>query len=240
MTGRRPRSRVMALLAASALAALGVAGAAPSASAHGGGACRNGYVALTYDDGPSATTPQLLAALRAHRLRATFFNQGDNSLERPELVRAELRAGHWVGNHTFSHPHLTQIGEPAAFQEIASTQWVLRDVTGREPTLFRPPYGETNDQVRAAAARIGLLEVLWTVDSRDWAGVTAEEIAAAARTLQPGGIILMHDWPPATIEAVPLIAADLAARGLCAGRIAYTPQDVPYGEQVFHAKAVRP
>ena len=240
MTGRRPRSRVMALLAASALAALGVAGAAPSASAHGGGACRNGYVALTYDDGPSATTPQLLAALRAHRLRATFFNQGDNSLERPELVRAELRAGHWVGNHTFSHPHLTQIGEPAAFQEIASTQWVLRDVTGREPTLFRPPYGETNDQVRAAAARIGLLEVLWTVDSRDWAGVTAEEIAAAARTLQPGGIILMHDWPPATVEAVPLIAADLAARGLCAGRIAYTPQDVPYGEQVFHAKAVRP
>ena len=240
MTVRRPRSRVMALLAASALAALGVAVPGPAASAHGGGSCRNGYVALTYDDGPSATTPQLLAALRAHRLRATFFNQGDNSLERPELVRAELRAGHWVGNHTFSHPHLTQIGEPAAFQEIASTQWVLRDVTGREPTLFRPPYGDTNDQVRADAARAGLLEVLWTVDSRDYAGVTAEEIAAAARTLQPGGIILMHDWPPATIEAVPLIAADLAARGLCAGRIAYTPQDVPYGEQVFHAKAVRP
>ena len=240
MTVRRPRSRVMALLAASALAALGVAVPGPAASAHGGGSCRNGYVALTYDDGPSATTPQLLAALRAHRLRATFFNQGNNSLERPELVRAELRAGHWVGNHTFSHPYLTQIGEPAAFQEIASTQWVLRDITGREPTLFRPPYGDTNDQVRADAARAGLLEVLWTVDSRDYAGVTAEEIAAAARTLQPGGIILMHDWPPATIEAVPLIAADLAARGLCAGRIAYTPEDVPYGEQVFHAKAVRP
>jgi len=235
----------MALIAASTLAVFGFTNAAPAsptataASGHGG-ACRNGYVGLTYDDGPSATTADLLAALRAERLRATFFDQGNNSLARPEMVRAELRAGMWVGNHTFSHPHLTQIGEPAAFQEISSTQWVLRDITGREPTLFRPPFGETDEQVRADEARIGVLEVLWTVDSRDWAGASAEEIAAAARTLEPGGIILMHDWPPATIEAVPLIAEDLAARGLCAGRIVYTPEDVPFGTQVFHAKAVRP
>ena len=243
MIQSRFRTRATALLAASSLAVFGVAGAsrAETGGSPQGGPCRNGYVGLTYDDGPSATTDQLLAALRAHRLRATFFNQGDHSLERPEQVRAELRAGMWVGNHTFTHPHLPQIGEPAAFQEIASTQWVLRDITGREPTLFRPPYGETDDQIRAAAERIGLLEVLWTVDSRDWAGTSAEEIAAAARTLQPGGIILMHDWPPATIEAVPLIARDLAARGLCAGRIAYTPTDIPYGNgQVFHARAVRP
>src|SRR4051794_9303353 len=245
MTHRRPRFRVMALIAASTLAVFGFTNAAPAsptataASGHGG-ACRNGYVGLTYDDGPSATTADLLAALRANRLRATFFDQGNNSLARPDMVRAELRAGMWVGNHTFTHPHLPQIGEPAAFQEIASTQWVLRDITGREPTLFRPPFGETDDQVRADEARIGLLEVLWTVDSRDWAGATAEEIAAAAHTLQPGGIILMHDWPPATIDAVPLIAKDLAARGLCPGRITYTPTDVPYGSQVFHAQAVRP
>lgn len=247
MSVRLLRFRITALLAVSALAVFGFAGASraqgpePStaASSHDR-PCRNGYVGLTYDDGPSATTEQLLAALRAHRLRATFFNQGNHSLAQPQQVLDELHAGMWVGNHTFTHPHLTQIGEPAAFQEIASTQWVLRDVTGREPTLFRPPYGETDDQVRADESRMGLLEVLWTVDSRDWAGATAEEIAAAAHTLQPGGIILMHDWPPATIDAVPLIAADLAARGLCTGRIAYTPKDVPYGSQVFHAQAVRP
>lgn len=58
--------------------------------------------------------------------------------------------------------------------------------------------------------------------------------------LQPGGIILMHDWPPNTIQAVALIARGLAERGLCAGRIAYTAQDVPFGSQVFHAAAVRP
>ena len=238
MTVHRPVFRAVALLAAATLAVAGLPNA--GAAATPGAACPGGYIALTYDDGPSETAPQLLAALRAHGLRATFFNQGDNSLVRPEAVRAELRAGMWVGNHTFSHPHLTQLGEPAAFQEIASTQWVLRDVTGREPTLFRPPYGETDDQVRADAARIGLLEVLWTVDSRDWSGVSAEEIAAAAATLQPGGIILMHDWPPATVEAVPLIAKGLADRGLCTGRIAHTPTDIPYGDQVFHAEAVRP
>jgi peptidoglycan/xylan/chitin deacetylase (PgdA/CDA1 family) len=246
MTGRRLGARLAATLTAVTLGALGFTAAASadpggnSAAAPQGGPCRNGYVGLTYDDGPSATTDQLLAALKENRLRATFFDQGNNSLAHPDLVRAELRAKMWVGNHTFSHPHLTQIGEPAAFEEIASTQWVLTDITGREPTLFRPPYGETNDQVRADEARMGLLEVLWTVDSRDWAGASAQEIAAAAHRLQPGGIILMHDWPAATIEAVPLIAKDLADRGLCAGKIVYTPNDIPYGNQVFHAVAVRP
>jgi peptidoglycan/xylan/chitin deacetylase (PgdA/CDA1 family) len=231
--------RATALLAASTLAVFGFATSSQAHPTHPN-PCRNGYVGLTYDDGPSATTDQLLAALRANHLRATFFDQGNNALDRPAQVREELRAGMWVGNHTFTHPHLTQIGEPAAFQEIASTQWVLRDITGREPTLFRPPYGETNDQVRADESRIGVLEVLWTVDSQDWNGATVDQIVAAAHTLQPGGIILMHDWPPATIDAVPLIAADLAARGLCPGRIAYTPKDVPYGSTVFHAQAVRP
>jgi peptidoglycan/xylan/chitin deacetylase (PgdA/CDA1 family) len=169
-----------------------------------------------------------------------MFNQGNNAEAHPELVRAEVRARMWIGNHTFTHPHLTQLGEPGTFEEIASTQWVLRDLTGREPTLFRPPFGETDDQVRADEARIGVLEVLWTVDSQDWNGATVDQIVAAAHTLQPGGIILMHDWPPNTIKAVPLIARDLAARGLCAGRIAYTAEDVPFGSQVFHAVAVRP
>jgi peptidoglycan/xylan/chitin deacetylase (PgdA/CDA1 family) len=255
------RRTMTAVLGSTALAVLGLIGTTPGASAqspptapatttaataadHAGGgghgrSCRNGYVGLTFDDGPSATTPQLLAALRENHLRATMFNQGNNALARPDYVRAEVRARMWIGNHTFTHPHLPQLGEPGTFMEISSTQWVLRDLIGREPTLFRPPYGETNAQVRADLQRIGLLEVLWTVDSRDWAGATAEQIAAAAHTLQPGGIILMHDWPPATIQAIPLIARDLAARGLCAGRIVYTPRDIPFGSTVFHAIAVK-
>jgi peptidoglycan/xylan/chitin deacetylase (PgdA/CDA1 family) len=94
--------------------------------------------------------------------------------------------------------------------------------------------------VRADEQRLGLLEVLWTVDSRDWAGATPDEIVAAASTLEPGGIILMHDWPPATIQAIPGIAQVLRDKGLCAGRIASTPKDIPALGTTFHAIAVRP
>jgi peptidoglycan/xylan/chitin deacetylase (PgdA/CDA1 family) len=239
------RLRTVLVAAAATVLALAVtapAGAASSRHAvkHTHNSCRNGYVGLTFDDGPSATLPQLLQALQASRLRATMFNQGNNALARPDYVRDELRAGMWVGNHTFTHPHLPQLGEPQAFEEIASTQWVLTDITHRIPTLFRPPYGETSDQVRADEQRLRLLEVLWTVDSRDWAGASADEIVAAVATLQPGGIILMHDWPPATIQAIPGIARVLADKQLCPGRIAYTAQDIPYGDTTFHAVAVKP
>src|SRR4051795_1121493 len=214
MTHKRLRGGLAALVAG-AVAAFAVAGpAAAASSGRGGHACRNGYVGLTFDDGPSATLPQLLTALRANRLRATMFNQGNNALARPDSVRDELRAGMWVGNHTFTHPHLPQIDAAQAFEEIASTQWILADVTHRVPTLFRPPYGETNEQVRALEQRLRLLEVLWTVDSRDWAGASSDEIVAAAATLEAGGIILMHDWPQNTIEAIPGIARVLAAKHL--------------------------
>jgi peptidoglycan/xylan/chitin deacetylase (PgdA/CDA1 family) len=245
MTNHHRRATLVAV-AAAVVAVLSITGVADAAGSQGkkgdgrGNACRNGYVGLTFDDGPSETLPQLLAALRANRLRATMFNQGNNALARPGFVRDELRAGMWLGNHTFTHPHLPQIGEPQAFEEIASTQWVLTDIAHRAPTLFRPPYGETSDQVRADEHRLGLLEVLWTVDSRDWAGATPAEIVAAASTLQPGGIILMHDWPPATIQAISGIAQVLRDKGLCAGRIVYTPQDIPALGTTFHAIAVRP
>src|SRR3954471_11474811 len=120
MIHRPLRGGVVALVAA-VVSALFVAGPTASSPRR----CANGYVGLTFDDGPSATLPQLLAALRADHLRATMFNQGNNGLARPDYVRAELRAGMWVGTHTFSHPTLPQIGEPQAFEEIASTQWVL-------------------------------------------------------------------------------------------------------------------
>jgi peptidoglycan/xylan/chitin deacetylase (PgdA/CDA1 family) len=194
----RPIIATLSALAVAAATAVALFAASPAQAQ----TC-NGYVGLTFDDGPSATTNQLLAALTSHHLRATMFDQGNNAEANPGLVRAEKRAGMWIGNHTFTHPHLTQLGEPGTFEEIASTQWVLRDITGREPTLFRPPFGETDDQVRADEDRIGLLEVLWTVDSQDWNGATVDQIVAAAHALRPGGIILMHDWPPNTIQAVP-------------------------------------
>lgn len=215
---------------AAAAAATGPAGRHPRSWCEG-------YVALTFDDGPSPTTADLLAALEREGLRATMFNRGDHAQARPELVRAQREAGMWVANHTYGHPHLLPLDEARRGSEIARTQRVLSDITHQEPTLFRPPYGETDDAVRAAAGRLGLLEVLWTVDSRDWDGAGADEIVAAAATLTDGGILLMHDWPPSTVEAVAQVLRD---RGLGAGRIVSTSEPVPFGGTTFFATAVEP
>jgi peptidoglycan/xylan/chitin deacetylase (PgdA/CDA1 family) len=200
-----------------------------------------GYVALTFDDGPTpATLPTLLDRLLAAGAGATFFNRGDHAEARPDLVRAQQQARMWIGNHTATHPHLPDISGRAAFAEILHAQQILHRITGEWPSLFRPPYGETNDQVRAGQARLNVLEVLWTVDSRDWAGATTDEIVAAARTLRPGGIFLMHDWAQASVDAVPQIISELRDRGLQPGKITFSPRRIPFGDTPFHATAVAP
>jgi peptidoglycan/xylan/chitin deacetylase (PgdA/CDA1 family) len=180
----------------------------------------------------------LLDALRAGGARATFFIWGEHARQSPNLLRAVRSAGMWIGNHTFTHPHLTQLGERAAFTEISRTQQTIRRITGLTPTLFRPPYGDTNAQIRDAEARLGLTEVLWTVDSRDWAGASTDQIVQAAATVPPGGIILMHDNGfHTTVDAVPHILSGLASRGLRPGKIVVTPTGIP---GAGHAIAVAP
>ena len=239
--------RKRSAIALGAAALLTVAGVGAPALASGGGAhgagrgnCPGGYVGLTFDDGPGPSTAALLDALTENGLRATMFNVGANARAHPDLVRRQVEAGMWVANHSYTHAHLTQLSPDESFQELASTQWVLADILGEQPTLFRPPYGETNAELRSQEQDLGLLEVLWTVDSRDWAGASVDEIVAAAETLQPGGIILMHDWPENTVAAIPRIAEVLAEKGMCAGRIAATAEEVPGVGTTFHAVAVKP
>ncbi|WP_433269258.1 polysaccharide deacetylase family protein [Actinosynnema sp. CS-041913] len=192
---------------------------APAVPANAAPGC-SGYVALTYDDGPYAQfTRPLLAALRSARARATFFDIGTRAKEHPDLVRATARAGMWLGNHTWSHPFLTRATPDELSKEIASTQDELRRITGRVPTLFRPPYGDTNAAVAAEARRQGLDQVLWTVDTRDWTSPPTEEIVRSATSATAGGIVLMHDGYQNTVDAVPLVVQGLRAKGLCPGRI---------------------
>lgn len=179
------------------------------------------YVALTFDDGPNpGSTRALLAALRAGGAKATFFVCGEHAVRHPDHLRALSTAGMWIGNHSFTHRRLTRLGPRAAHDEIAKTQRAVEHITGRPPTLFRPPYGDTDPELHATAAGLGLAETLWTVDTRDWAGAGTGEIADAAATVQPGGIILMHDnGSLTTVDAVPFILRMLADRGLAAGRV---------------------
>jgi len=175
-------------------------------------------VALTFDDGPyPETTPALLAALGG--TRATFFLWGEHAAAHPDLVRAIAATGHTIGNHTWTHPHLTTLPEPARDQEIRRTQDLLTRLTGIRPGLFRPPYGDTDASVARTLVAHELTEVLWSVDTRDWAGCSPDEIVTAAEEAQPGGVVLMHEGRPATVEAVPRILAALTARGLRPGPV---------------------
>jgi peptidoglycan/xylan/chitin deacetylase (PgdA/CDA1 family) len=215
----KPRSPLRSLVTRLAVAAAVVAStlvvnAAPSQAA----AC-NGYVGLTFDDGPSASTPSLLNALRQNGLRATMFNQGQNAAANPSQVRAQVDAGMWVANHSYTHPHLTQLGQAQIDSEISRTQQAIANAGGGTPKLFRPPYGESNATIRAVAAKYGLTEIMWDVDSQDWNGASTDAIVQAASRLTNGQIILMHEWSANTLAAIPRIAQGLAARGLCAGMI---------------------
>ncbi|MYZ35660.1 MULTISPECIES: polysaccharide deacetylase family protein [unclassified Streptomyces] len=210
------RLAVVALAAASALT---VNTAAPAQAAPAQAAACNGYVGLTFDDGPSGTTSSLLNALRQNGLRATMFNQGQYAAANPSQVRAQVDAGMWVANHSYTHPHLTQQSQAQIDSEISRTQQAIAGAGGGTPKLFRPPYGETNATVKSVAAKYGLTEIIWDVDSQDWNNASTDAIVQAAGRLTNGQIILMHDWPANTVAAIPRIAQGLAARGLCAGMI---------------------
>ncbi|MFJ5917932.1 polysaccharide deacetylase family protein [Streptomyces ardesiacus] len=212
----RPLRTLATGVAVTALAAAGtvVTGAAPAQAA----AC-NGYVGLTFDDGPSGTTQSLLNALRQNGLRATMFNQGQYAAQNPALVRAQVDAGMWVANHSYTHPHMTQLGQAQMDSEISRTQQAIAGAGGGTPKLFRPPYGETNATLRSVEAKYGLTEVIWDVDSQDWNNASTDAIVQAVSRLGNGQVILMHDWPANTLAAVPRIAQTLAAKGLCSGMI---------------------
>ncbi len=208
---------------ASTLEALNAAGPGGPTTPPPANACPNGYVGLTYDDGPNpSNTTSLLNALRANNLRATMFNTGQNAAANPSLVAAQVAAGMWVANHSYTHPHMLTLSASAMSSELSRTQSAIQAAGGGTPAIFRPPYGETNATLESAASALGLRTVTWDVDSQDWNGATTAQIVQRASTLTNGQLILMHDQYAATVAAIPQIAAGLASRGLCAGTISPT------------------
>ncbi|GAA4985277.1 hypothetical protein GCM10025734_08660 [Kitasatospora paranensis] len=148
-----------------------------------------------------------------------MFNEGQYAAAYPAQVQAEINAGMWVGNHSYTHPHLIQETQAQIDSEVSRTQQAIAGAGGGTPKLFRPPYGETNATLQAVEAKYGLTQIIWDVDSQDWNGATTDAIVQANARLTNGQIILMHEWPANTLAAIPRIAQGLAARGLCAGMI---------------------
>ncbi|GAA3814386.1 polysaccharide deacetylase family protein [Sphaerisporangium flaviroseum] len=206
--------------AAFALAVPFTASAAGTLGAAAAADCSAGYVGLTFDDGPNpSNTTTLLNTLRSNGVRATLFNIGRNAQNNASLVRAQRDAGMWIGNHSWTHPHLTQMSSSQMQSELQQTQQAIQQITGTAPRLFRPPYGETNATLKSVEQQLGLTEILWDVDSQDWNGASTAQIVQAAGNLRAGQTILMHDQYATTIAAIPQIVANLKSRNLCAGMI---------------------
>ncbi|GLY90976.1 polysaccharide deacetylase family protein [Actinoallomurus iriomotensis] len=219
MRTERKRRSFLPILAVAAMAVASLVGLGLNAAPAHAATC-TGYVGLTFDDGPSNDhTPALLNALRQNGLRATLFNEGQYAAAYPAQVQAEVNAGMWVGNHSYTHPHLIQETQAQIDSEVSRTQQAIASAGGGTPKLFRPPYGETNGTLQSVEAKYGLTQVIWDVDSQDWNGASVDAIVQANARLTNGQIILMHEWPANTLAAIPRIAQTLASRGLCAGMI---------------------
>jgi peptidoglycan/xylan/chitin deacetylase (PgdA/CDA1 family) len=216
---RTLKRSLLTSLAVAALAAASTAAVSLAASPAQAATC-NGYVGITFDDGPSNDhTPAVLNALKQSGMRATMFNEGQYAAAYPAQVAAEVAAGMWVGNHSYTHPHLITETQAQIDSEVSRTQQAISSAGGGTPKLFRPPYGETNATLQAVEAKYGLTQIIWDIDSQDWNGASVDAIVAANARLTNGQIILMHEWPANTLTAIPRIAQGLAARGLCAGMI---------------------
>lgn len=174
------------------------------------------YIAMTFDDGPSATlTPKLLDLLAAHHIKATFFVIGENVAEHPEIVERAAREGHEIGNHSWSHPNFGKMSEENVRSQLRRTDDAIKNATGKRPTLMRPPYGSITDREKHwIHDEFGYQIILWDVDPYDWRrpgpAVVRNRIL---KETQPGSIVLSHDIHPGTIEAMPSTFDALEAKG---------------------------
>lgn len=173
-------------------------------------------VAIGFDDGPWSDTPAFVSMLERAKARATFFMIGDQitSQDRSLLLR-ELGNGDVLGDHTWTHPDLTESDEVRS--QLLRTIGRIRAVSGYTPCVFRPPYGDYNTSVLQTARSLGLSTVLWNVDPSDYTlpGTAAIEQRVLAQ-VRPGSIIISHDGGGPrgqTLAAYPGIIAKLRARG---------------------------
>ena len=171
-------------------------------------------VALTFDDGPNASsTPILLDGLKERKVRATFFLIGENveKGENEKIVKRMYEEGHLIGNHTYTHCNLSKLETGEAKKELEQTDTVIEKITGKQPAFARAPYGELPVDSEQDLSRI---YIGWTVDPLDW---MTEDAGAVVKTvveeINPGDIILLHDCYPSSVQAAIRIVDLLQGKG---------------------------
>src|SRR6266481_1107311 len=150
-------------------------------------------IALTFDDGPSESTPELLKILSDYRAPATFFQCGANVRRLPAIAREVAAAGHEIGNHTDTHPKLHFKSRDFIHRELLSAEETIEAVTGVHPRFFRAPFGVRWFGLREAQQRLGLMGVMWTTIAVDWKWPADRVIARLLNGAANGAIFCLHD-----------------------------------------------
>lgn len=168
-------------------------------------------VALTFDDGPSRYTNDIIDILEKNDAVATFFILGNKVKLYEDTLKKSISNGNEIGNHTFNHKWLTKLTDDEIKEQISNTQSIIEEVTGYTPLLFRPSYGSLNKRVRKD---INLDIVLWNVDTMDWKYKSTNKIVArATNNVKDMDIILLHDTYKSTKDSLEKIITTLKDKG---------------------------
>ena len=156
-------------------------------------------IAITFDDGPSVYTEELLDGLKDRGVKATFFVIGKSAVSYPDIVKRESNEGHLVGNHTYNHVEITKIGDKKAREEIEKTNTVLKEMLGKEIEYVRPPFGAWQKKLEQ---EMNVLPVMWSIDPLDWTTENVDEIVNKVVTeAKENDIILLHDCYQSSVQA---------------------------------------
>ncbi len=172
-------------------------------------------ISFSFDAAWGAEDTQILIDTFAkYNIKVTFFVVGEWVDKFPDMVKALHDAGHEIQNHSNTHPHLTNLSKDEIAEEIKECNQKIKGITGVEPTLMRPPYGDYNNKVIEVTESLGMYTIQWSVDSLDWKDLSANEIVNRVKSaIQPGGIVLFHNAAKHTPEALPTLIESLLAEG---------------------------
>ncbi len=173
-------------------------------------------ISLTFDAAWSADdTDDIIRLLDSYGVKATFFCVGTWIDANPDAVKKLHEAGHEIMNHSDRHPHITDISEERFLEDVRMCNEKIKAITGKEPTLYRGPYGEYNDKTVTAINNLGMHYIQWSADTVDWKkeNTSEKQVENVMKKISSGGIILMHNGTEHTVETLAELLKRLTDEG---------------------------
>lgn len=159
-------------------------------------------------------TDKLLETMATEDVKCTFFAVEFWTKKHPDYIKKIYNAGHEIGTHSATHPYMSKLDKNTIIKELTSSAKAIEQITGEKVEVFRPPYGDYNDNLINTAKELGLYVIQWDVDSLDWKDLSAKQITdRVLNRVKNGSIVLFHNQGLHTAEALPQIIKSLKSQG---------------------------